>query len=511
MLATLDQLPLEILHLIVRYLRADYEQQEPPQQEPDQPSWYSLRLQPLLSLCLVSKQLCATIQPILYHEFMPGYGGSWRSRLYSWDRRLASFVRTVAQRRDLAACVKHVYLHPYLLNSLEDHREDGEHAVLGGHVACVMDYPEVPALPEWHQTEVEEIKDVIQEAGKALRIKRQTLNRLSASDLFSLLIAELPNLQHCSIDIGTWPLEIVRAAPLSAAGISHLPLRTIDLSLHAAANRINLLSLERRVRALLEASPDVETLNIHMCSETWRRSPFPSLRSLKHLRITFSRLSDEALKAMLYSCNSLRSFSYEAGGRPFDGRHELGDGRDHFRLIHAVNYLERHCGTLESLHLDLRRRGNCPDGSDPRAVFSFQQFRALKHLFVNLDELHTRFWGGSPGDAAQLLANLLPPSIESLHLAGHIGDELRRLEKSLIGLAEASSEGRFPILKEVRWSKNEELHNELDIRTAFASTGVYFDYDHWPAMRSTLGDGDYSPYPNYLDPGALPDISDSDL
>jgi hypothetical protein len=77
-------------------------------------------------------------------------------------------------------------------------------------------------------------------------------------------------------------------------------------------------------------------------------------------------------------------------------------------------------------------------------MFSFREFRLLKHLFLNLDEFNTRFWGGSLEEDSQLLINLLPPSIESLHLAGRILDEHPRLEKSLLGLAEASLASNFP-------------------------------------------------------------------
>jgi hypothetical protein len=108
MSARLDRLPLEILHLIVGYIRVAQDQERPDEQEPDQPSWYSLSLQPLPALCLVSKRLCSVIQPFLYHEFMPGCDDSWETNLFTWDRRLTPFIRTVAERRDLAACVKRI-------------------------------------------------------------------------------------------------------------------------------------------------------------------------------------------------------------------------------------------------------------------------------------------------------------------------------------------------------------------------------------------------------------------
>ncbi|KAL4963749.1 uncharacterized protein BDV14DRAFT_209684 [Aspergillus stella-maris] len=482
--AMLDHLPLEILYMVVAYLRDDHRQN----QKPDQPSWYSLSLQPLLSLCLVSKRLCATTQPILYHEFMPGVGDSWRSTLFSWDRRLTSFIRTVAQRRDLATCVRRVHLHSYLLKPFEVLRENQVYPD-SAYSGCMPDIPAVPVTNKLQESEVEDMNEAIQVAGNALGIKKQTRNRLLASDMFTLLIAQLPYLHHCSIVAGGRPVQVVRAALLSAAGISNLPLKTVDLSLDAPASRIDLLSLHK----------------------TWRRSPLPTLKKLKNLRVTYSRLSREALKALLYCCEGLRSFTYEAGYRAYDGCHEPGDGTDHFRLVDAVEDLTRHSETLEYLHLDLRQRGHHPGGFDPRAVVTFRGFKVLKHLFLNLDEFHSRFWGASASSPGQMLVDLLPSSIEFLHLAGFIGDELPRLEKSLFGLAQACADGKVPALREVRWSRNEELHHESSIRAAFASAGVDFEHKHWPVTESTRGDDGSSPRPNFKDPFPLSDTEDPDL
>ncbi|GAQ03009.1 hypothetical protein ALT_0330 [Aspergillus lentulus] len=88
--------------------------------------------------------------------------------------------------------------------------------------------------------------------------------------------------------------------------------------------------------------------------------------------------------------------------------------------VNAVRYLSRHRATLESLHLDLRKRGHTQDGPEPRAIFSLREFTALKHLFLNLDEFYTRFWAGSHGGDPELLVQLLPPGITSIHLTRHI-------------------------------------------------------------------------------------------
>ncbi|KAL4765796.1 uncharacterized protein BDW70DRAFT_38343 [Aspergillus foveolatus] len=92
-----------------------------------------------------------------------------------------------------------------------------------------------------------------------------------------------------------------------------------------------------------------------------------------------------------------------------------------------------------------------------------------------------------------------------------MGNEFPRLEKSLLGQAEASLEGRFPKLREVRWDKNQELHQRHAVRTTFASTGVEFDYEDWSVTESTLSDGGQSPLPNFWNLNMMLDMEDPDL
>jgi hypothetical protein len=76
---------------------------------------------------------------------------------------------------------------------LDSQREDGEFAVYA-HIGCLDMDPEVKLHPERFETGAEDIRDVIQEGGKALGIKAQEQDLLSASDLITLLIALLLNL-----------------------------------------------------------------------------------------------------------------------------------------------------------------------------------------------------------------------------------------------------------------------------------------------------------------------------
>ncbi|KAL5362316.1 hypothetical protein BJX96DRAFT_100120 [Aspergillus floccosus] len=501
--ASLHRLPIEVLHIILGHLGFHCSGERPPeppdayfcgeQQRSDQPSWYSLKLQPLVSLCLVSRRLRNIAQHILYHEFMLGYGDSWRSELYTWDGRLTSFMRTVAQRRDLAALVRRIYIHPYLLESF------GEERIIEEHCGNAPIWLVARAHPRQFIGE-NEAQAALREVAHALKIEE--LQQLSARDLVTVLLLELPNLEHCSLQVGPYKEEIVRSAALRAARISHLPLKIMDVSLRASELEVfhgSLFHIDKRVDALIGVSTRLETLNLHMCYG-FSKGPCPPLPNLKNLRLTFSRLSERDLKELLSSCRGLHSFFYEATDAPCDPNTEPLRGHNHFRLSHAVKYLSHHCETLRLLHLDLRKRGLTSYTPEPRANSRLKKFTALEHLFLNLDEFHTHFMAAETSGDRELLVELLPPSIVSLDLAGHITEELPRLKESLWGLAHAVSCGQFPELKQVRWDESEKLNDELGVRGIFTTAGVSFDYDSWPMSMSTLGDRQSSPHPNYMNP-----------
>jgi hypothetical protein len=448
------------------YLRGTY-------QHRDERSWYSLECQTLFSLCLVSRRFRDIAQPILYHEFVPGYGDSWRSTVYVWDGRLTSFIRTILQRRDLALLVKRIYIHPYLLKPIGN----------------------------------EEAQDALEQAIYTLGIK--SWQQLSGNDLVTILIAELPNLEHFSLQVDTFPSKSISSSGLRSAGVSRLPLRTIDISLHATPRQAsrNLFSLDFRARAIFELATGLETLNLHMCGSIWNRTPIPSLPNLKTLRITYSRLGEKDIKRLLSSCTGLRTFVYTATDPPMDMYSPMVDGRDHFQLSNAVRYLSRHRATLKTLHLDLRARWWSPftDGKI-RPVFTLRDFSVLEHLFLNSSEIYSRFWAEKSTDP-YLLVQLLPLGIVSLHLAGHIGNILPCLAKGLLRLADAISRGQLPRLEQVRCDAEQRL-DEYAVEAAFAAAGVDFGYNSWPRNEATLRASDVPSPPTSPQPLPLPDMDE---
>ncbi|KAK3938894.1 hypothetical protein QBC46DRAFT_355449 [Diplogelasinospora grovesii] len=162
-------------------------------QQPHQPSWYSRDYRRALhSMCLVSRRFRPIAQLVLYHEFIPGYGDAWKSKKFSWDGRLASFLRTIAARPDLAARVKRVYVHPYLFRLItgEEARVTLEEAV--GAIKTASGGDAVQVVTNYHAS--------------FANIQGVTNNpswlRLAGPELLLMLLVLLPNLERLSLQVG---------------------------------------------------------------------------------------------------------------------------------------------------------------------------------------------------------------------------------------------------------------------------------------------------------------------
>lgn len=478
-------IPTEILQLIFSHFCLHCQRSPGIQNTPDKPSCYSLERHTLFSVCLASRRFCDIAQPILYHEFAHGYGDSNRSTTEPLDGRLASFVQTVETRRDLAALVKWIYINPYSLESAIDNDKAQKF-----------------------------------NAGKWLQHQSDT------SDMVARLIVQLPNLEHLSLSVSMVATESTRASSLRAAEVSSLPIKTLDIFLHGTTiqGQNHLFSLDYRARPIIEISPGLETLNLHMCGKTWRRHPhcrIPSLSNLKTLRITHSRLTKVDLELVLSSCSALHTFIYEASAVPFYRYSCITmpfDGRDHFQAYEAVNYLHLyHRKTLKTLHVDLRRRDwfPCIEDRDIWHTFSFADFPALEELFLNSNEIYRRCWKEkkSPVDYSRLLLEILPSSIKSLCLAEHIGNLLPHLVTGLFALADAVTQGLFPHLERIRCDEDQRLdyEDEDSLRSIFAAAEVDFGYETFPLSEGTLGLGSPPPSPSSLSPMPLPHNDDPDL
>lgn len=470
-MASLDDLPTEILQMIFSNFclrcHPEHDSTAPDayfrgtRQHARERSWYSLQRHGLFSLCLTSRRFHAIAQSILYHEFILGYGDSWRSIAYTWDGRLTFFMRTVAQRPELAALVKRVYIHSYLLAPISE--KETRNAVRQAAYAL--------GIEPWHQ---------------------------STRDLVPILVAQLPNLERLSFQRGPGILKSVRLLNLQAA---HIPrrLKTVDISKYSAS-KDNLFILDFSAFAIMELAASLETLNLHMCCGVWQ-GVIPFLPKLNTLRITHSRLRRNDLSRLLSSCGDLHSFVYEATGTSTAST----SSKDHFNPFHALQILTPHRKTLKSLHLDLRALGlsPCGEGNKHQPVSNFKEFMALEHLHLNTDRLYGSFSDETEPDS-QRLVQILPPNIVSLHLEGYVGQNFSWLPNALLGLADAVSQKKFLKLERVR-CKRKRGRGKYYVGARFADFGVDFAYEKcsWPPSEATIRRSDPPAPPSSFEPMAI--------
>lgn len=448
------------------YFRSpDHHQQ---QQEPHERSWYLADYrQPLVSLCLVSRRFRDAAQQVLHHEFVLGYGDSWRSAYSSWDRRLTSFLRTVGRRADLAAAVRRVSLHPRLLEAAElgDTGAAVELRRMGRGLGLVGSGDE--AGPPCYQGRpdhgmhrrafpgrtYEDIRHEVQYADRTPRMAYVDLYTSQESfrerhalglELLAILIGILPSIERLSIqqtvvDYDTPYLSGLRSMN-TAKGARHL--KTLDFATHDHSPELMIKVPSQGAAALELAQGTLQTLNLHMCNGFWSTpEDAPTFRSLKTLRLTQSHLTPVELRVLLSCCTGgLASFTYEAASicSSFYGTQ--------FHPREAIEALTPHRRTLKALHLDLRPVFESLF-IQPMAPASLADFTALEDLFLSANTLWRKDQASSPADEAEgararLLPRLLPASTASLCITGpDVDRRLRLLPAELLGVARAVAAG----------------------------------------------------------------------
>ncbi|KAH6999887.1 hypothetical protein EDB80DRAFT_125925 [Ilyonectria destructans] len=477
-----------------------------PQQQPNAPSWYGATRQELFSLCLVSRRIRDIAQDILYHEFVLDWGSTWRAN-YSWDGRLASFMRTVSQRRDLADRVRSVSLSWSLLDPIGDDEardtlksvaeardihlrwlwKQRSHSTSGGErykrfLSFFLDNP------KHYDDGPRSTSDC------NLTIYAPRRSWISV-ELFSLLMSLLPNLEHLR-HVGLerrclWPMMGISPASLHALGVESMPLKSLDLDCHDLT--------------LLRLAENLEELSLHT---SIIHDDAPSMPNLKTLRVTDVRLRKNSLEHLLSCCTgALETFVYEAR-EPIDldiqdviAMVEGGDypGSNHFQPSDAVECLRSHRKSLRTLHLDLRRRTYDDVGTEP--ICSLKDFTALESLFLcSMDIYNDRL---DPRTDNYALADRLPKSLEALYLAAHSQGHKVRLGRGLLGLSNILEYRReqLPNLRSI-WCDDIERFEEALMRYRMTTAGVDFGYEKWPRMA----DGRY---PKLFSPPGP--ITDEDL
>ncbi|KAG8159562.1 hypothetical protein KVR01_010199 [Diaporthe batatas] len=492
----------------------------------DESSWYLADFrQPLVSLCLVSRRLRHVAQQVLHHEFVLGYGDSWRSPSFSWDRRLTSFLRTIGERPDLAAAVRRVSLHPNLLDATElgdvaavvDVRRKGRGLGLE-----IQDESRPPRYQGRHGELKRPLVDYRPTPGMVCvkpvmpygrRLRMRHVDDYTCDDSFrerhalglemlAILIGSLPSVERLSIQQSIVDYETPYLSALGSISLNKRLrlLKTLDIAAHDYMYE-TMLRVPLQAAGILELAKDtLQTLNLHMCRGFWTdREQAPIFKSLKTLRLTGSRLGDKELDVLLSCCTAgLTSFTYEASGsfRPSFGSDDVSE----FHPPEAIKALRIHSRTLKTLHLDLRRVQRNPP-VQPLLPASLADFTALEDLFLSLNTLwiehftlQTGEWRGLPEGilASPQLPELLPPNVKSLDIAGrHRYKNLAELSTRLLGLARAVAEdGKLHRLRKVRCDSKFKrgLDKGLgpDIDGLFQGAGVDFGFGCWPLSETTI-------------------------
>lgn len=486
-------------------------------QDPDAPSWYSLDRHALFALSLTCQGLYVVAQEILYHEFILGYGDSWKSKRYSWDRRLTSFMRTMSRRRDLAARVQRVSIHPLLLEPFDKPKDTtkpprlmrapsiGEArmalkrsaAALGVDLAAVW-------KPRWTEDQLrlvfpceDFLSAFLNPNSKNRRRLREALessqkdqgHRVLAAEMVAMLIALLPNLEHLSLlEDGThWPQLGFPNPAFKALGVSNLPLRVLDTE------------IPRRMVPVLATG--LEELNIHHCQQFYG---CPKMPALKILRVSYVDINKDYLDTLMSCCTgSLHTFVYETLGP--DGtidqnvnEHAKPQPKD------IIEHLETgHIETLQTLHLDMRV-GYCGAGGSDQV--NIRHFSALRHVLLSSNMIFG--WQGNENreEKSTLLANILPEAIETFCLVcpgpqRHTAS----IEAGLIGLANLKQRHpeRFPNLKSISVAALQPFGNET-MGPMMEAAGVSFCFERWPRSKPrTIG---LSGKPGYIPDWRLEDF-----
>lgn len=467
------------------------------QQQPDQPSWYSLNCDALFQVCLTSRRLLGPAQAVLYHDFMHGYGDSWRTTRFTWDRRLTSFMRTISHRPDLASRVRCVYIDAKLMFFVQSPECDEALQLAASSLSVGPGDIGVTA-----ETELE-----------CRRWNDYTWKKLSfvaseiAWDLVHVLLLQLPQLQHFSykgsnLNLDCWQDRVTPAAFRSLSGPS---LKTVSAAYTTEYPR----PLETQERTIFSnvmgqvSVGDLETVNLHMADiheALAAEYPSTSWASVKNFHVTKSRCSKAAISAFLTNVEGLEKFTYEA---ELSAREERSIGSDAgsspLQPHEAIDCLRKFAHSLRNLHLDFGVYGS-PAFYSSRTEMGFvspvTDFENLEHFLINVGAICNSEDPPDPvnGDR-RLLVNLLPWSLQSLEMPGNILFFGSRLVSGLHGLVEAIAGGQFPFFTRITCNEVVPKHEYDALLIPHA-----FTLSSWPSSKLTR-----NPWENFWPGSVVPE------
>ncbi|CAG1991961.1 unnamed protein product [Fusarium graminearum] len=232
-----------------------------------------------------------------------------------------------------------------------------------------------------------------------LEVRERHANTL-VTELLFILIDLLPWLSHLAIDASVHQ-TVDQIQALKALGVSHLPLRRIEVK---GALYTGWLSSQ-----IIIHSSYLQHLSLY------HGTSLPEMLHLHTLHLRKFRMSIEQPKSMISFCiGQLGTFTYETS--EIVARHIDQNSSFMIQAHDAIQALETHNKSLESLHLDLRIRTHVSRDTKigPKPVLKY--FTALQKLFINTDAVYNTQSFESQLSNDVPLTQFLPPNIVSLHL-----------------------------------------------------------------------------------------------
>jgi hypothetical protein len=388
----------------------------------------------LAILCLTSKRLCDIARPILYREPITKYSVHYFSN-YDADAGaecpLLQLMRTLLQRPDLAAIVRHLIFNPWLVHELPNTSAE----MLQD--AATKFGLELPV--DWR----EPAGDPYTEPGQAL------------SATLAVLLMLLPNLEVLRLQLSdTFNFGLLeQIASQKNGGLNpRLPnLKKLFLAHNDSEGGCVLDS----VGPLVALAPNLEVLGCDQGAGFGEdgNADFPTMGKLRKLLLRQCAMTREELEDLVCKAPALEVFVHQPWGTATvsDDCHESNLNG----VLAALSSVRR---GIKTLVIDLSEREHRDEDFrpiDPRgSIEHLNQFTGLKTLALSANELLPAFEDGfMSGDSR--LVQVLPQSIESFVVLGGA----TKLQSACIQLAQEShSDGKFPYLKRVAMNTGTDLN-----------------------------------------------------
>ncbi|KAH7188115.1 uncharacterized protein B0J16DRAFT_396331 [Fusarium flagelliforme] len=374
----------------------------------------------LFNLCLVSRSFRIEAQKTLFHSFNPDFPPPEACPTNPWTLRLEPFLQTVAARPDLARSVKAVFLVRYLWEALDFHQSRKAFH------DCVRALGKRPLdiFCRVYKNPITPVKRAFFMGPLPLRgndVWRSVTPRPSSEEyypeLFSALVAILPNLTHLAIlSELAWQrprLWDVLPGILDVLGVECIPIKTIEMEYPAKNLLSRCTKLETWITDGLQNFPNMPTVkHLHL-----RHTPRP-------MRVDYSK----CINACSGSLTTLSSFDATTN------------------LLSAIDRPRLH-DSLEVLHLNSNYIIPLP---------SLKMFKKLKYIYLDPHGIYGMYDDSQSPPFHESLVEVLPRNIVNLSVRTCVHTKScwqRDLYEAL-----ASEENWFPELQSV--TSNTEISHE---------------------------------------------------